>query len=275
MKNNYHIARRTSTKLDQLKYKGDCLVAEDSLVNQKVIQRMLNKAGLGAVLVGNGKLAVEEVRKQAFDLIFMDMQMPEMNGYEAAAEIRRLGYKTPIVALTAHAIVGDDKKCYEAGCSDYLTKPIIREKLYHIFEQYLSVSDTQNPDSGASAVTAAELCPINWLDLLERSDNDELFVQEIIDAWLSKNPQTLAMLSEAVKEGNARQIGVLAHTIKGSAATICAEAVARAAYPLEKAGMAGTLDQVQTLFTQLQTEFEKLKTFLSMSDWIDRAKQNT
>jgi CheY-like chemotaxis protein len=201
-----------------------------------------------------------------------------MNGYEAAAEIRKLGVKTPIVALTAHAIIGDDKKCFEAGCSDYLTKPIIREKLYRVFDRYvLPACQPQASDSArivGDAVQQAKSSPINLRQLLEQSDEDEAFTQEVIAAWLSKNPETMTALKEAVKTGNAEDIFTLAHTIKGSAATICADAVARAAFPLETAGKDESLYDIETLFSNLQTEFDRLKTFLSQPDWMDKAKQN-
>jgi signal transduction histidine kinase/CHASE1-domain containing sensor protein/CheY-like chemotaxis protein len=272
MQNNAQAIQRDKDKLDQLTYAGRCLVAEDSLVNQMVIKRMLKKAQLEVALVNNGRQAVAQVQSESFDLIFMDMQMPEMNGYEAAAEIRKLGFKTPIVALTAHAIVGDDKKCYEAGCSDYLTKPIIRERLYQVFDKYLSPVCKQPADG--DTVQKIKASPINWPELLERSDEDEAFTQEVIDAWLSKNPETMAALGQAVKAGNARDIFTLAHTIKGSAATICAVTVAQAAYPLEAAGREETLHDIETLFASLQTEFDRLKTFLSQPDWMDKAKKN-
>jgi PAS domain S-box-containing protein len=276
MQDNTQTVYRNQNKLDELKYTGHCLVAEDSLVNQKVIQRMLAKAQLEVTLVGNGKQAVRQVQSRSFDLIFMDMQMPEMNGYEASAEIRRLGFKTPIVALTAHAIVGGDKKCYEAGCSDYLTKPIIRQKLYQIFDQYLSPADPRPEDSDLAVGNTAPKtlpCPINWNELLSQSDEDMAFTQEMINAWLSKNPENMAALGQAVKAGNASEIFTLAHTIKGSAATICADTVAQAAYPLETAGREETLNDIETLFADLQTEFDRLKTFLSQPDWMDKAKQ--
>jgi signal transduction histidine kinase/CheY-like chemotaxis protein/CHASE1-domain containing sensor protein/PAS domain-containing protein len=278
LQNNIHHARHDKDKLDRLTYTGRCLVAEDSLVNQMVIKRMLMKARLEVTLVSNGRQAVEQVQNKMFDLVFMDMQMPEMNGYEAAAEIRKSGFKTPIVALTAHAIVGDDKKCFEAGCSDYLTKPIIREKLYKVFDRYLSPAcQPQAPDSSRADGNTSQLIkssPINWRQLLEQSDEDEALTQEVIDAWLSRNPETMEALNQAVKTGNAKEIFTLAHTIKGSAATICAQAVARAAFGLETAGKEETLHDIETLFSRLQTEFDRLKTFLSQPDWMDKAKQN-
>ncbi len=126
------------------------LLAEDSLDSQRLFLRMLERIGATVVLAANGREAVQlaiDARQvdRAFDLILMDMQMPEMDGYAAASELRRLGFTTPIVALTAHAMVGDRDKCLSAGCTDYLTKPVSKPNLISIVQRY----------SGALAEVAA------------------------------------------------------------------------------------------------------------------------
>ena len=117
--------------------KGRILVAEDSLVSQKLMHTILNKLGVTCEIVDNGKKAVDAALSTSFDIIFMDMQMPEMNGYEAVRTLRTLGLKTPIVALTANAMKGDDEKCINAGCDKYLAKPVDKEKLIELIHQYL------------------------------------------------------------------------------------------------------------------------------------------
>jgi len=115
------------------------LVAEDNLVNQKMVVRMLEKMGCRVDLAANGAEAVKRAVPSTYDLIFMDCQMPEMDGYEAAAEIRRRenGSKhTPIIAMTAHAMPGDREKCLQAGMDDYIPKPIKRESLSDVFIKY-------------------------------------------------------------------------------------------------------------------------------------------
>ena len=103
---------------------------------------LLKKVGLEPVLVEDGQAAVEKVQNEQFDLVLMDIQMPVMTGYEATKTLRKNGYMTPIVALTANAMKEDQTKCLEAGCDDYLSKPINRNKLHEVLDKYL-VSDIQ------------------------------------------------------------------------------------------------------------------------------------
>jgi signal transduction histidine kinase/ActR/RegA family two-component response regulator len=122
-------------------YHGKVLVAEDNRSNQALIKLLLKKLGLEPVLVEDGQAAVEKAQSEEFDLILMDIQMPIMTGYEATKLIRKNGYMTPIVALTANAMKEDQAKCLQAGCDDYLSKPINRDKLHEVLGKYL-ISDT-------------------------------------------------------------------------------------------------------------------------------------
>jgi PAS domain S-box-containing protein len=120
-------------------FEGRILVAEDTATNQMLIKRLLTHAGLEVEIVADGKAAVETAMKEEFDVILMDIQMPVMSGLEATMALRDKGLVTPIIALTAHAMKGDDQKCLNAGCSDYLSKPINVVKLMNILEKYLPV----------------------------------------------------------------------------------------------------------------------------------------
>jgi signal transduction histidine kinase/ActR/RegA family two-component response regulator len=126
--------------------RGRVLLAEDGPDNQRIIAFLLKKVGLDVAVVENGKLALEAawaaVREgAAFDLILMDMQMPVMDGYEAASTLRREGYRGPIVALTAHAMSSDRQKCLEAGCTDYASKPIQRNEFFAVLAKYLAANE--------------------------------------------------------------------------------------------------------------------------------------
>jgi len=127
--------------LEQEKFSGRALVAEDSKTNQVLIRILLERLGLEVTLVEDGDTAVDKALNGEYDLIFMDIQMPNMSGYEAAKVLRRNKIGTPIVALTAHAMKGDKEKCLSAGCDGYLSKPISRKKLMKILRRYLSSGD--------------------------------------------------------------------------------------------------------------------------------------
>jgi signal transduction histidine kinase/CheY-like chemotaxis protein len=120
-----------------VQFEGRVLVAEDTETNQMLIKLLLEKMGLDVTLVGDGVEAVNVARKKEFDLIFMDIHMPNMNGYDATRALRKRGVATPIIALTANAMKGDDSKCFAAGCNDYLTKPVDRKWLLCILQKYL------------------------------------------------------------------------------------------------------------------------------------------
>jgi CheY-like chemotaxis protein len=125
------------------------LLVEDNLTNQKLALRLLAKRGYSVAVAGNGAQAIEEFRRQPFDLVLMDIQMPGMGGYEATSVIRELekdtGSRTPIIALTAHAMKGDQERCMEAGMDDYVTKPVQAQELFRKIEQHLSFPEHPRP----------------------------------------------------------------------------------------------------------------------------------
>jgi CheY-like chemotaxis protein len=125
------------------KFTGKVLVAEDVLTNQVLVRLLLERLGLEVTTVEDGALAVEEVMNREYDLILMDIQMPNMNGYEATQAIRKKGVRTPVVALTANAMKGDKDKCIDAGCDGYLAKPIDRRALLQTIGKYLRAEEPE------------------------------------------------------------------------------------------------------------------------------------
>jgi PAS domain S-box-containing protein len=138
-RHNSPIPQESSKPLSQ-QFQGRVLVAEDVKTNQVLVRILLNQVGLQPVIVDDGQAAVEQALRHEFDLILLDMQMPRLNGFEAARKLRKQGIRTPIVALTAGAIKGDERKCLEAGCDEYLTKPINRKELLRVLAQFLQVA---------------------------------------------------------------------------------------------------------------------------------------
>jgi CheY-like chemotaxis protein/two-component sensor histidine kinase len=125
-------------KYDEEKFYGNILVVEDTETNQMLIRLLLEKLGLSVTIACNGKEGIQRFKETPYDLIFMDMHMPVMNGYDATKELRAMGIKTTIVALTASALKGDKEKCMSSGCDDYLSKPIDRKALLDILNKYMT-----------------------------------------------------------------------------------------------------------------------------------------
>ena len=285
---------------EQQRFSGHVLVAEDSKTSQKLIKAILARLGLDVTTAENGKEAVDKALTTAFDLIFMDIQMPKMNGYKATKMLRKKGITTPIVALTAYAMKGDDTKCIEAGCDDYMSKPIDRKKLHRVLGKYTS---PKSKDAGGQIDSiksqADELCRvvcdsgeqgepdsetlrswseervIDWADLANRCNNDEELVKEIVEVFFADNSARLETLAEAINTAKAGEIHLLSHTLKGAAATIGAKPLSEAAYRLELAGKQGDMENADAFFADIKAEFEKLKSFVSGANWIETAKQQS
>lgn len=123
-------------------FSGKILVAEDNPSNQKLITILLKKMGLEVTIADDGQIAVNKCQNETFDIILMDMQMPNMNGYDATRALRSQNIKTPIIAVTANAMMGDEDKCLEAGCDSYISKPIDRNQLNDVIAKYISAEVT-------------------------------------------------------------------------------------------------------------------------------------
>jgi|GEM_PF-1257575 len=252
------------------KYCGQVLIVEDVPVNQKLITVMLQKAGLETVLVENGAQAVEAATSQSFDLIFMDMQMPVMNGYEATETLRRKGLTTPIVALTAHVMKGDEQKCLAAGCDGYLPKPLDRNKLYEVLGKYLSTQSTETD----KAPTDTTKSIIDWHALSAVCDDEEIII-EISAAVCEDTPASMKKVLTAVRERDFANLELYAHRIKGAMATFGAKTVSACAAQLEQAGKEEDIDTAQALIEQMQADVDSLLSFLAEPDWIQKAKEQS
>ncbi|MBN1456803.1 MAG: response regulator [Sedimentisphaerales bacterium] len=134
-------SQQKGAQQEELKLSGRVLVAEDAVSNQLLIKILLNKLGFHVTMAENGQRAVEEVTQQSFDMIFMDIQMPEMDGYEATRLIRKKGITTPIIAVTANTSRGERENCLQAGCNDYVPKPICNEILIKAIRKHLPLDD--------------------------------------------------------------------------------------------------------------------------------------
>ena len=285
-------------KLKEAKFSGHVLVAEDVRSNQMLVRWLLEKVGFDVTIAEDGNEAVQKALNRSFDLILMDIQMPNMNGYEATRKLRSEGVKTPIIALTASAMSGDEGKCICAGCDDYLSKPLNRQKLLGKIRKYLPV-ESKTLSEKANSVKfqvdeLAELCCggqipqesglketvgiedgeeiLNWDELLGRLGDEEL-VKEVVPIFLKDNEERFDKLTKAVKAGDAKAIKLHAHAVKGAGRNIGAKRLSDIAHRLEYAGRENDVEAATPLFDELKTELEKVVTFLSRRDWIEIAKR--
>jgi signal transduction histidine kinase/CheY-like chemotaxis protein/HPt (histidine-containing phosphotransfer) domain-containing protein len=241
------------------------LVAEDNAVNRLVVTKSLERLGHHAVAVENGALAVDAWRCGEFDLVLMDCQMPEMDGYQATEQIRMEEFDTaehvPIVALTANAMCGERDRCLQLGMDDYLAKPLKLSDLQDVIGKWAE----SQPEPGLAprdreTVVMDEVSPVNRAHLLEMVDGDETVVEEILQYFLQDTPRQISALGEAITCGNIEEVHRLAHTLKGSSGNVGAETLRAKAWSLEHAV---SLDDAVTLLAECQQELAKLTAYLA------------
>jgi len=193
------------------------LLAEDSAVNQKLAIGLLKRAGHDVVPVNNGREAVAAVERERFDLVLMDVQMPEMDGFEATKRIRELesgaGARIPIIAVTAHAMKGDRDLCLAAGMNAYISKPIRAAELYKTIDDAVgSMIPTVDSSTNGNPVTD----DWDWSTALATVQGSEALLREIIEAFLEETPRQVDAIHKALAESDAATLRRAAHTIKGA-----------------------------------------------------------
>jgi signal transduction histidine kinase/DNA-binding response OmpR family regulator len=240
------------------------LLAEDNLVNQKLASRLLEKQGHIAVTTTNGREALERLEKENFDLVLMDVHMPEIDGFEATATIRKreeiTGTHLPIVAMTANAMQGDKERCLAAGMDAYVAKPIRVEDLVEAIE-----SLGRSPEVAKVATTAKprEQEPISTASALARVEGDVDLLKELVALFLKDLPEMLTNLREAVAARDASAIEIAAHKLKGSVGNFAAQPAFEAALKLEVLGRDGSLSEAEPAYAELENEIKRLKSALA------------
>lgn len=245
------------------------LLAEDNRVNQEVAAAMLRKRGHEVDIVENGREAVEVVKRNRYDVVLMDIQMPELDGVAATREIRSLpeGRHLPIVALTAHALPEERQRCMEAGMSGYLTKPFKPYDLLAAVEGWGApeqpeerTSSTEPGESGLSVPSSAPPgTPAVDLEEFRRTMREagvEEAVNSMLELFVSDAPARLAELSRAVESGDAPGIERAAHAFKSAAGAIAARRAADALRAVELAAKEKDVDRARSLFEPARREIE-------------------
>ncbi|MCI0330904.1 MAG: response regulator [candidate division Zixibacteria bacterium] len=245
--------------LEEAKRGGSILVAEDNQVNRAVAEAVLSRAGYSVVCVKDGREALEVFSVRDFDLILMDVQMPEMDGMEATREIRKMtGAKSriPVIAMTAHALSGDKEKCLKAGMNDYVSKPIEPLELREVVERWMARRPlspvSEKGESGAAP-------PVDWARLEQSSGGDAAFRRQLTEVFLADGEARLGRVNESLRAKNFERIGREAHSIKGAAANFGAAGLSRLAAGLEEQAGEKALSRCRELAKQMIKEFERVR----------------
>jgi CheY-like chemotaxis protein/HPt (histidine-containing phosphotransfer) domain-containing protein len=250
--------------------KARILLAEDNVTNQQVALGILKKFGLSADAVANGEEAVQALITIPYDLVLMDVQMPEMDGLEATRRIRNPRYgcldsQVPIVAMTAHAMAGDKEKCLEAGMNDYISKPVDPDGLAQALTQWLTLDESPGAEhspgpSGRTAMRGdGQALPV-WdrEGMLERVMGDQELVENIIEVFVDDIPLQIEKLRGYLDAQDAHQVEHRAHTIKGAAANVGGEALKDVARAIEQAGRNEDLGAARASMAELEVQFATL-----------------
>jgi PAS domain S-box-containing protein len=258
------IITRHSLK-EEKKHKVCILVAEDNAVNQKVALRILEKLGYRADAVADGREAVEALETIPYDLVLMDVQMPEMNGFEATRLIRDpdsrvLRHDIPIVAMTAHALKGDRERCLEAGMDDYVTKPVTAFALDEVLLKHLGGEESTSVT--LPATKAAREAPVRIKRIREIAAGDPEFARELIDSFLIVNEQQLVALESAIREEDGEEVTLRAHMINGSSSNAGAMRMQVLALRIEQNGENGDFREALEALADLKSEFEEARDYL-------------
>jgi CheY-like chemotaxis protein/HPt (histidine-containing phosphotransfer) domain-containing protein len=237
------------------------LLAEDNLVNQRLAVRLLEKGGHTVVVARNGRDALAVLERERFDLVFMDLQMPDMGGFEATQELRarewRTGQHLPVIAMTAHAMKGDRERCLEAGMDDYVSKPVRAQELFEAIARVLPDEEVTAPPHPAPEV------PLDRADLLDRVGGDLALLREIVGVFLDTFPGMLAELQQAFQRRDPAALHRVAHTLKGMVGNFGARAAVEAALRLEGMGRTQDLDQVGPALAELEQALDRLRPALA------------
>jgi CheY-like chemotaxis protein/HPt (histidine-containing phosphotransfer) domain-containing protein len=258
--------------------KARILLAEDNITNQQVALGILKKLGLRADAVANGAEALKALETLPYDLVLMDVQMPELDGLEATRIIRArsfagINHLIPVIAMTAHAMQGDRERCLESGMNDYIAKPVSPQKLAETLAKWLPgeaaaaaelVPEREPAPAALKAAAfvfpeASELPVFDKAGVLDRLMGDEAIAREVAGVFLTDIPGRIAALSGCLAAGDAKGAEHQAHAIKGASANVGGERLSAAAFTMEREAKAGNLAAGQTRLAALEAQFAALQ----------------
>ncbi|TWI66933.1 PAS domain S-box-containing protein [Desulfobotulus alkaliphilus] len=259
-------------------YSGRILLAEDNRTNQEVALGLLQKFGLGADIADTGRKALHAFENNSYDLIFMDIMMPDMDGFKATENIRNLEAerlplkKVPIIAMTAAAMQQDRERCIHAGMDDFISKPVELMDLARLLQKWLplnrqTASITANDSQELASVASVAEDPLvfDYGAFLKRFMNDKTIVDKVLCICMESLPQRMADLKAALQTNDLPNVHLLTHTLKGKTANIHAASFSSLAGQMEENAVSGNLDAVKDQMPDLEHAFEKLKKAVALS----------
>ncbi|MFZ1517420.1 MAG: ATP-binding protein [Ignavibacteriaceae bacterium] len=248
-----HIPKRKGFKI---------LLAEDNLINQKVAIRTLNSAGYDVDAVMNGDQAVRAHTQYNYDLILMDVQMPDVDGFTATKMIRAMKEpknKIPIIAITAHALIGDREKCIEAGMDEYVPKPMVARQIIQLIDHFLKINYA---DDKQASENSNDMRYFDFDRLKQISLGDEVFEKDLLTDYFADAEQKINILLELLGAENIKKIVDVAHTLKGSSYSVGAKLIGDEALGIELSARNDDLGNVEERIPKLSKSIKETKAVL-------------
>lgn len=258
-------------------FNAKILVAEDNIVNQQVAIGVLRKLGCNVDLTMNGREALHSFENNHYDLIFMDCQMPHMDGYEATTEIRSMenretgNKRIPVIALTANALTGDREKCLAAGMDDYISKPFGIDQIANILKRWLPDKQQRKREMPYVKTNSTELgidTTISGEELISRKELENIralqtddapdLLTRIITLYLEDTPKQMDRLYQALRNENSGEVRSIAHSLKSSSANLGAMPLSALFKEIENKGRNNSLHKATELFARAENEYQKV-----------------
>jgi PAS domain S-box-containing protein len=256
------------------KFNARVLVVDDNQINQQVAAKMLDRFGCHVDVCGNGQEALDMVEIVSYDLVLMDCEMPEMDGFDATREIRKheTDRHLPIVAMTAKVLVGDREKCLEVGMDDYIPKPINLQAIETAIRRWALKEDVVSqaePEEGQGVRPESEEPPIDYEEAVAELLGDHDLVNSLIAEFLERIESDVQTLREALSAEELEPLRKTAHRLRGGAGSLRAMPLSRVAGDLENAAEAGSLEDSRRYMAQLEAEHLRLKEFRPPESAVD------
>jgi len=269
---------------EALKQRIRILLAEDDPTNRKIALNILEKLGYRADAAANGREALKALERSHYDLVLMDVQMPEMDGLTATRQIRTQEEskiqnpkskmdRIPIIAMTAHAMKGDREACLAAGMDDYLSKPVTPQELLDKIEKWLTkkqndsctVKQISSKKAGIASQEAAS--PIHIAEALDRAMGNRELLEMLLNEFIRNMPEKIELLATAIQKEDADSLVQYAHTLKGASASLSAKGISGLAFSLEKMGREKNFARAGRVMDELQKETDRLSEHVRHIDW--------